>query len=122
MPFDLEYIVDSFSVRIYGRNSPRLVSFVDGFVCFQVSTCYPCPVCDHRVETLKRKLQCGAYSHFGLLGNEVLHNLHGNRTYNIVKGDQVVFFVFPYVASNAPQDFCGLFGWHAFDECRGRAL
>jgi hypothetical protein len=43
-------------VRIYGRNSPRLVSFVDSFVCFQVSTCYPCPVCDHRVETLKRKL------------------------------------------------------------------
>lgn len=35
-------------------------------------------------------------SRWSLGDNEVLHNLHGSRTDNIVKGDQVVFFVFPY--------------------------
>lgn len=55
--------------------------------------------------------QCGAYSRFGLLGVVKSSTTFMEvRTHNIVKGDQIVFFVFPYAASNTPQDFCGLFG------------
>lgn len=107
MATPLDDTINCFSVRIDAWFSPRLVTYIDGFIYLQVSTCFPCPVCDHRVEILKRKLH-GAHSRFGLSGNEVLHWFAGRRSYNVVLANKKAIFVFPYADPNTPKDIADL--------------
>ena len=104
MATPLNDTIDCFSVRIDAWFSPRLVTYIEGFVYLQVSTCFPCPVCDHRVEILKRKLHDGAHSRFSLAGNEVLLGLAGHWSYNVVLANKKAIFVFPYAGPNTPKD------------------
>jgi hypothetical protein len=104
MATPLDDTINCFSVRIDAWYSPRLVTYIDGFVYLQVSTCFPCEVCNHRVEILKRKLHDGAHSRFGLAGNEILHGLAGHWSYNIISANEKAIFVFPYAGPNIPKD------------------
>ncbi|KAF4636410.1 hypothetical protein G7Y89_g1674 [Cudoniella acicularis] len=51
-PFASYRTLDSFSVRIDGWELPRWICSDDGSVYFEVSTCYPCSICESRITSL----------------------------------------------------------------------
>lgn len=96
--------VDSFSVRIVGWELPRSVCFDSGFVYFQVSTCYPCSVCESRITSLHAAIRENNRSQIENSKAEGRDHLQRNASYTIVEGDQEAFFVFQYIGSKIPQD------------------
>jgi hypothetical protein len=96
--------VDSFSVRIDGWELPRSVGFDDSFVYFQVSTCYPCSVCESRISTLHAAIRENTRRQIENSAAEGGEHLQRNGSYTIIEEDQEAFFVFQYLGSKRPQD------------------
>jgi hypothetical protein len=96
--------IGSFIVRIDGWEFPRWIYCDDGFVYFQVSTCYPCSVCEYRIASLHVAIRENNRSQIENSETEG-DDLQRNASCAIVKGeDQEAFFVFQYTGSKTTQD------------------
>jgi hypothetical protein len=94
--------VDSFTVRIKGWELPRSVCIDDGLIYFQVSTCYPCSLCDFRVTSLHAAIRANNRAHIENSTAEGEIKLERNASYTVIEGDREAFFAFQYLGSKAP--------------------
>jgi len=91
-------------VGINGWELLRLIRFDDSSVYFQVSTCYPCSVCESRITSLHAAIRENNRCQNEVSKAERGGYLQRNASYSIIEGDQEAFFVFKYIGSKTPQD------------------